>query len=223
MIRKRLIFYIILLAPFFQACSSLDAGRIAPGYSEAYKALKGYFAGYEDTISIDLIQSIPYASLKMKIGKGTFGLLILESKTNSTETWISADEVYLEIKEGRIVGTKGLINDLINFTADKSLNDFISSDQDFNQSYIYISLDKPRLNNLRVLQSLSNKGIERVSLITGNKMLYYLEEKLESKEIGWKVINKFWIDENGFCWKSEQNISPKLPTFYIEVTKKPAI
>ena len=38
----------------------------------------------------------------------------------------------------------------------------------------------------------------------------------------WKVINRYWIDSEGYIWKSEQNISPKLPIIRIEVTKKPS-
>ena len=50
-----------------------------------------------------------------------------------------------------------------------------------------------------------------------------IEEKLESKIINWNAINKYWIDESNFVWKSEQHISPRLPVFLLEVTKKPSL
>jgi len=53
--------------------------------------------------------------------------------------------------------------------------------------------------------------------------LNLIEEVTLNKYLGWEVSNLYWMDDEGFIWKSEQNISPKLPTVYIEVTKKPSV
>ena len=46
----------------------------------------------------------------------------------------------------------------------------------------------------------------------------------ENKYIRWKSKDHYWISpEDGFVWKSIQNIAPNLPPILIEVTKKPAI
>ena len=39
--------------------------------------------------------------------------MILERKTNGELVWISADGIYIVTKNGRIIRTKGLINDLL--------------------------------------------------------------------------------------------------------------
>ena len=52
--------------------------------------------------------------------------------------------------------------------------------------------------------------------------LNLIEEELHNKYLGWKVKNRFWYDSEGFIWKSEQHLSPKLPLIQIEVTKKPS-
>ena len=41
--------------------------------------------------------------------------------------------------------------------------------------------------------------------------------------LGWEVENSYWVDDKGFVWKSEQFISPKLPSFSVEITKKPYV
>ena len=64
-------------------------------------------------------------------------------------------------------------------------------------------------------------GKEEVDLFTQRKLLSKFEEIIENEYLGWKRKNIFWLDENGFVWKSVQNISPKLPQFEIIVTKKP--
>ena len=53
--------------------------------------------------------------------------------------------------------------------------------------------------------------------------LILIEESISSELIGWKEKNQFWVDPNDyFVWKSVQNLTPKLPKFMFQVTKKPA-
>jgi hypothetical protein len=63
---------------------------------------------------------------------------------------------------------------------------------------------------------------EEIKLLGRMQQLYLIEESFKNGYIGWKATNKFWVDDEMFVWKSKQSISPKLPEFYIEVTKKPA-
>ena len=70
---------IIILSIFIVSCSSFNPERIAPNYFKAYANIKGSLFGYEDyVISREIVQKIPYASMYLKIGKGSAGLLILE-------------------------------------------------------------------------------------------------------------------------------------------------
>ena len=77
------------------------------------ETLSGLIFGYQgQEISKELVESIPYASLKMRIGKGSNGLLILESLQDKETTWVSADQVVIVLEEGRIIRTLGLNNNL---------------------------------------------------------------------------------------------------------------
>ena len=73
--KKTLSIAIIII--FCYGCSSIKS-NIAPGYSDAYKLLKNYLYGTLDNIDKNIIENIPYASMKLRIGKGSTGLLILE-------------------------------------------------------------------------------------------------------------------------------------------------
>lgn len=202
------------------SCSLLESNRIAPGYLDAYKALNEYFLSDKEFIADNIIAKIPYASLKLRIGNGEEGLLILQSKNKSNEYWVSADQVYLQIRQGRIIATDGLINNLkenINLIKFKDISPITRL-----ETFIYQSYDQPKLNNLRLKSVLRNKGKETIDLFSGSKELTLIEEEISNDYLGWKALNKYWIDESGYCWKSEQNISPLLPTFYLEVAKKPA-
>ena len=213
--------YVLIFSLFVASCASV--GSVAPGYVEAFKTIKGLIVGYEnELITPDLIKNIPYASSILKIGKGAPGLIILESKEEEQETWVSSDGVYLVFQEGRIVKTSGFFNNLINF---KSVETNFASLMETNESeslVYYYSYDDPELIDMRVQATRRFVAKEKVQLIDREEELNLIEEQIVNHYIGWEVTNKFWIDDDMFVWKSEQYISPKLPKFYIEVTKKPA-
>lgn len=201
------------------SCSVLDVNRIAPGYTEAYNAIKLNVLGHKNEIDPDLITNIPYASMIVKIGKGPNALMILESVNNNEYTWVSADGVYLVIKEGRIVRTLGLPNNLSSrLDPNLSWNERSSLDM---ESVSYVSFQNPILNNLRVTSTYRVNGYQDIDLTFGKKELRLIEEKIASDTVAWYASNNYWIDVDNFIWKSTQHISPKLPPIHFEVTKRP--
>ena len=207
------------------ACANLDTKNIAPGYVEAYKALKNYYFGYEnELITADLISRIPYASSTLQIGSGSLGLIILESADEDTFTWVSSDGIYLMLnKSGKVIRTKGLPNNLKGYDAVSfDMKELLNSNKTSFSFTEYYSYDYPILNLLKVTTEYTVGKKESIKLLNQNKDLVLISEQIENKYLGWKENNKYWVDETGFVWKSIQNPSPKLPSFYIEVTKKPA-
>ena len=210
--------YIIL----FQSCS-IDTSRIAPGYVEAFQTIKDSLIGADnELVTAEIIERIPYASSKLAIGKGAPGLIILESINDNKETWVSADGLFLVIEDGRVIKSAGLFNNLVSLKfADNDFKDLIVS-RTSEKLIFYYSYDNPQLIDMRVEVERRFITEEKVRLLSGEKQLSLIEEKITNDYIGWKELNKFWVDNEGFVWKSEQFISPKLPRFNIEVTKKPA-
>ena len=212
-------FCVFLLTFLISSCASIDTSRIAPGYSEAFKNIKQYFLGAENEIELDVIASIPYASMLVRIGNGPTALMILESKKDEEYTWVSADGVYLVIKNGRIVKTSGLINNLRdNFTTNKKWEDDLYNKQKF---VSYYSFSQPTLNNLKVTSSYEKGEEQDIELLVGKKRLRIIKEELFSEDVAWYETNLYWVDKSNFVWKSVQSISPRLPEIYFEVTKKP--
>tara|TARA_B100001093_G_scaffold466872_1_gene485642 strand:- start:302 stop:988 length:687 start_codon:yes stop_codon:yes gene_type:complete len=205
-------------------CSVIPTNKIAPGYKESYQAIKNAVFGFPDNeISPSLVNNIPYASMLLKIGKGPSGLLILESKTTGGRyTWLSADGIYIVTKEGRIVSTGGLPNNLI---------DQIIPNEDFakllegnkKELKYYYSFDKPLLRNLDLKINYEEGNLEEVIILGQKRKLRVIYEVGKNDYLGWNFKNKYWVDEENFVWKSEQTISPKLPVLRIEITKKPSL
>jgi len=211
------IFFFIILS----SCASLG-NSLAPGYVDAYKAIKNAVIGFEDTgITKDTIDNIPYASSLLKIGKGPQGLLILESISSNKETWISADGVYLIVDNGRIIKTAGLNNNLIDFASTakhiKNINEMLG------QTYkYYYSYDYPELRDLKVEAQFKLKGKQEIKIFDEVYDLILIEEEITNHYLGWSFINKYWTDEEYNVIKSVQKFSPILPEFTMVVTKKPS-
>ena len=177
----------------------------------------------DSNISPEVINSIPYASSLINFKKSPKSLIILQSKQKDTYTWVSSDSRVFRTKNGRVVETSGLPNDLYNIKRPNiSFKEILNEASSAN--YIaYYSFKKPSLNNLRVEISTKVLGNKKINILQEERNLILVEERLVSKQVNWKRTNKFWVDpETYFVWKSEQNISPKLPMLSLEVTKKPA-
>lgn len=209
----------IIFLVFLLSSCSLNNGSIAPGYFQAYEEIKNIFLGNDNEIDPKIISDIPYASMVVKIGNGPSALMILESVSNDEYTWISADGVYFVLKKGKIVKTSGLPNNLYETVSPfVSWQETIRLNKDFTS---FLSFRKPELNNLRVSYAYSVEEEIEENLIFEKKKLTKIEERIYSKSVAWEEVNYYWVDDNYFVWKSIQNISPRLPPIYIEVTKKP--
>ena len=197
----------------------MDKNRIAPGYVEAFNSLKLLVYGDDSSIAPEVIKEIPYASMLVKIGNGPKALMILEKISDDEYTWVSADEIYLVTRNGRIIKTAGLPNNLKEIISPFNgwnselfrINDFVS----------YKTFTDPPLNNLEVVSNYFLNNPAEEDLLFGSKTLKLIEEEIYSGEVGWSETNKYWLDNDNFVWKSVQHISPRLPEIYIEITKKP--
>ena len=216
----RLVLYLLITA-LLSSCSNFNTSNIAPGYRDAFTSISNYLIGTEDQLSSEMIDNIPYASAVLKIGRGPRGLIILESITNDKYNWVSADGIIITTDiYGKIIGTEGLENNLLNLESSY----FSLNDADTSNSYTsFYSFYPPRLNLLPVEVSFEFLGEESIELIKGLSYLSRIDEEIKNDTLGWKEVNRYWVDETGFIWKSRQTISPKLPPFYLEVTKKPAM
>ena len=218
-------FFYLLIILLLTSCASLSSDKLAPSFTYAYEAVKNALFGYPDlNITREIVDNIPYASALLKIGKGTQGLVILETVENNNYAWVSKDNVYIVTRDGRIVRSLGLLNNITKITSiNQSFKDIITKPNPVTEHYSYYSFEEPLLLNLKVSVSITNKGVQEIEILGERMKLILIEESITSELIGWKEKNQFWVDpDDYFVWKSIQNITPKLPEFIVEVTKRPA-
>lgn len=219
------IFYSNFLVFFLISCSSLDFQRVAPNYVEAFKNIRGYALGYQDhPITRELVDKIPYASMKLAVGKGSAGLLILEESSKGTHTYMSADGIRFVIEDGAIIRTSGFENNLTyRLEPTDSVLEFLESGKKEIDYLTYHSYDQPKLINLKLKTRLKRMDTEMHEILGVKYQLIRVEQTLENEYLGWKKNNIYWLDpEDYFVWKSKQYISPLLPEIRYEITKKPA-
>lgn len=213
----------ILPIIFIFSCSSFSSKNIAPGYLETYKTIKQALIGFEESsISREVVDSIPYASMTIKIGKGPLGLMILESIRDDEYIWVTADPIYIVLRNGRIIQTEGLGNDLKNIIYPEVDFEGILK-EGYPKFRAYYSYSNPDLSNLGLEFTYSVQGKEEIIILDKSYNLTLVNERISNKQLGWDFINFYWVDEKGFVMKSVQTINPKLPKFELEVTKKPSL
>ena len=220
------IFILFILLTTLVACSSTNSQRISPAFSNAFNTIQGALFGYPDPLfTREIVNNIPYASAMLKIGKGANGLIILESVSNTQYTWVSKDQVFIVLEEGRIIKTEGLLNNLTSLVRPKSMfKELANNPSDDIDYFLYYSYDEPFLSDLKVSATLAHKGFQQIEILGKTRKLLLLEETITNEQIRWEKKNLFWIDPlDHYVWKSIQHISPKLPPFILQVTKRPQI
>ena len=207
----------------FIGCSSIP-DNVAGSWRYSFETFKSALFGYEDfPITRELIDNIPYASIRLKIGKGPAGLLILEIKERKKNTWLSADQVTIVEREGKIIRTLGLTNNLTSIRPQSVNHVELVKNKDSPIYKSFISLDNPEVFELELKVKVLNKGLEEIEILDKKYSLIHFIEEKENRYLRWKSKDHYWVDpEDGFVWKSIQNIAPNIPPILIEVTKKPA-
>ena len=51
---------------------------------------------------------------------------------------------------------------------------------------------------------------EKVKLLMREAELSLIEESISNEYLGWKAVNKFWVDKNMFVWKTRFLLFPDI-------------
>ena len=206
-----------LLPLYFILLTSCAGGDI---YSELFKTIDLLISGPEN-ISTDKINSIPYASIQVRLGNGQNTLMVLEEENLGILKWTSSNLVKIYTKNGFIIKFKGLNNELDFVELDKNhpieIGNFETQKEIFTSFYTF---NNPKLFRLPVKTRVSFLREEKLIVLdqTYNTRVY--EEESLKNLISWKFKNIYWVDSDGTVLKSIQSFTPKNPGITILYTKK---
>ncbi len=190
-------------------------------YLELAESFKQIISSPKD-VSLEKIESIPYASIQVRIGKGQNALIILEEANEEYFKWTSSNLIKIYTRNGYIIKFKGLENQLQDIILDE---DHPFNKKDFNfineKTYTsYYNFSNPNLFDLPIKTSFKFIKSEDINLFGKIVSTDVYEEKSLENLIRWNFKNTFWIDQNKEIVKSIQNVTPKIESIYISRAKK---
>jgi|MDTA01.1.fsa_nt_gb hypothetical protein len=188
---------------FFVAILLIASCSVNPFNSYSKKTLK---------LTDEIIYS-PYAMQKISINDQPEDLMLLNQVDQNYFKW-SHDDLRLISKNGKIVKTYGLDNDFelnyyrgfSNLEMSVGLIRFKNPESDFLEIYFSYKVIENGL-----MQKIIDKSSFTYTLI---------EESFDVPKIKWSGRNLYWIDEEGYIWKSRQTLNPYGDRINIETLKK---
>ncbi|GAA3914153.1 YjbF family lipoprotein [Litoribacillus peritrichatus] len=187
------------------------------------KSLEVAFYGHPDAkFDREYIESIPYATMILKIGMGPKSLVVHSKTVNNDIHWIAADYTLYVTRNGRIVKTVNLpINRVgLESRAPDPITQ-IEQGKAWDYDYYYeVDLQPGNFFATPIRSKFFFDG-EEVLDIMGEKVLTkrYVEV-FSSKKLYWEDKNYFWFDaKTNKLKQSLQFIDPKTPAFLTQVTR----
>ena len=185
------------------------------------------FRGYEGVpITRARINTLPYASMAAKIGKGPRSLIVLGRADEGELHWFSADRTVLVTRYGRVVRTAGFPANIRNtrLLDDDPLPKIVSgplSTATFRRLVDLTPTDRYGILITSSLEALGPETIEIAELHFDTEVYF---ETCTAREFDWSFENQYWVDpKNGLTWKSVQHIHPDIPPIELELLKPPSV
>jgi len=181
------------------------------------KSLEMAFLGHPDAqFDRAYIESIPYDSLIVKIGKGPKSLVVHSRTVNQDIHWVAADYSLFVTRHGRIVKTANLPINRVGFVPrhkDPVLQ--IQTGQPFNEEIYYeVDLQPGNFFATPFRATFAYDGEETLEILGKTYQTQRYVERFKSDKLYWEDENFFWFDvETGQLRQTLQFVDPKTPAF----------
>ncbi|WP_420569048.1 YjbF family lipoprotein [Thalassovita sp.] len=140
-------------------------------------------------------------------GPGTFATLAPVGVNGDVVTWRSADQITLSLKQGVIVATRGLGQDLMAADVEGTLRMIAGASEPYTRIQTY--LDGEYQTQFRAFTCRTEGSApEQIEIVEQTHQTRRIEESCFSP--GTRIANTFWVDAGGTIWKSRQWIGPGL-------------
>ena len=168
------------------------------------------------------IEQQPYAAIRARMGRSGRVIMILGRYDGPDLHWISADHVAIATREGRIVESAGLPENLKNTI-------FIGPDPVAAAAHRWDSPVKTRRlidiepganYGITVISTIERIAVEEIQILDFRYETVVLRESAYAAELDWSFENYFWVDmKTGFVWKSVQHVAPSLLPLEFDILK----
>jgi len=197
------------LCALLAGCSSEQRGD----WTEVYGIFQRAFS--DNAVTYQQAAQIPFASIGVRVGGSSEGMLVLASSNADQQLWTAASHVVLLMRAGRIVKTAGLEHNLNDMRLVRGGTGQAESvwEADFGDLHAYSVLIRCHAVS-RGAGSINNFGTAVATV--------QVDEECRSDQLDWTFTNSYWIaPQSGLIWRSIQYVSPKLDPLTIRVLRPP--
>ncbi|MFQ5535116.1 MAG: YjbF family lipoprotein [Sphingomonadales bacterium] len=195
-----------------------------PVISNAVSVFRHLTSGQSDQpIDRETVANVPYALVTAKIGKGPRAVLVLHQRNDLDLHWMSADKITLITRQGRIVKTAGLPENIaltIHSLADPLTN---SPHELTGPTRFHRTIDVRKASGyitIPIESELKPIRPERIKIVGLGFDTILIKETCRARTANWRFENFYWVDAyDGFVWKSRQHVARDVPPITMEVLK----
>lgn len=202
--------FMIVVCLLMTACSQSQKG-----IGETFKV--GLFGTPDVELTAEQVHDIPYASIYARINDGSQIFLVLAYAENGNLKWLTRDKAMLVTRNGRLVKTLGLPDNLLevtNLASDPLIqaNRIVDGTQ---WTRIQSWTEGQQLRSATLSSRFSLAGMETVTVLNAPHAYRVINEDVTVTEMNIHYQNRFWIEPaTGAVRKTQQFIGPG--TFPIE-------
>lgn len=170
------------------------------------------------------IDALPYAQLGVKFGSAPPAIFVLAQLREDRLYWVSANNLLIVTRHGRIVETRG-------FPLDVKILD--ASGGDWLGRYepgvppgpaVPLQLRVPAVPELSgpLELNLRPRETETFDILGLQVEALRVEERVRSPHLEWSAINVYWLSQRSrLVWRSVQHPGPDFPPVRLELLKRP--
>ena len=197
---------LILVLLFLSGC-----GNLPIAYVQNFSSVNNVIFGYPDyEITNEIFDSYENSFMKIRFGRGPHAILILAYIRDGVYEWVGADDVVIYTYNGRIIRTKGLVN---NFEL-KKYRDLVLPAQDITTELV--NLYNPDLYSGLINYSfkVSQGNLRKLDKDIQVNKIY---ESFDLPVISWSGTNLYFQNQITMQIEAvEQKIHPRLPKLRAE-------
>ena len=167
------------------------------------------------TLTRPLLDGLTVASLEVVAAKREQTAY----RDGNVTVWRTGGNSQLVLRDGVLIGTKGLGNDLASADASPALAAVRSRGSSSGQRVMYIRNDVNGVDRMSLSCEVRNMGAETLEIVERSFPTVHLREDC-SNETG-QITNHYWVDRrDSTVWKSRQWGGPKVGYLDMRLLKK---
>ncbi|MGL5345677.1 MAG: YjbF family lipoprotein [Plesiomonas sp.] len=177
------------------------------------------FGADDITVTKAHVSELPYASAYLKIGDNPRVFVVLAYVNGEDFSWLTADNVMIITRHGRIIKTVGLENDLVSLINEST--DPLAAKPTTKAEWQAIAEWQQRyVSGYQMKGRIIQHEKETLDLVANQILVNRFEEKITLMPSSTCWTNTFWRDSStGQVVKTQQQLGPNMPVIELTILK----